>query len=382
MSRVVLAMSGGVDSSVAASLLVRSGHEVIGVFMRHGAAEETSGSCQVGSAGSPSAQGGLTIVQPAGHKQGCCSAEDADDARRIAAQLGIPFYPLNLQSGFARIMDYFVEEYVRGRTPNPCVMCNNWLKFGRLFDYADQIGAQYVATGHYARLVADPTSSTPHLLRGVDRSKDQSYVLFGVARDRLARMLLPVGEFHKPEIRRMAGELGMRVADKKDSQEICFVPSGDHGDFVAQRRGDRQTAGRFVTTDGRVLGQHGGIERYTVGQRRGLGVALGEPYYVIRIEAQTGDVVLGLREELACRGLIARQVQWLVDPPDQPLACLVQVRYRAVPLPALVSAIDGDSWQVDFQAPCLGVAPGQAAVWYDGNRVLGGGWIDQSLPSA
>src|SRR4051812_82467 len=243
MSRIVLAMSGGVDSSAAAYLLREEGHEVIGVFMRHG--EEAQEACRVDSPGLT-----LPIFNPrADHKQGCCSASDAEDARRVADKLDIPFYALNLQAEFKQIIDYFVDEYTRGRTPNPCVQCNNWLKFGKLFDYADSVGAEFVATGHYARLVPgeapaeslvsrDSVRASPSqvLRRGVDTKKDQSYVLFGIERRLLSRMLLPVGGFRKPQIREMAAKVGLRVAEKRDSQEICFVTSGKHDEFVRERR--------------------------------------------------------------------------------------------------------------------------------------------------
>ena len=243
MPRVVLAMSGGVDSSVAAHLLLEQGHDLIGVFMRHG--EESVTACATnGPASSPL----LPMLNArADHKQGCCSASDADDARRVAGSLGIPFYALNLQAEFRRIIDYFVDEYSVGRTPNPCVMCNHWIKFGRLFDYADSVGAEFVATGHYARLT--PTDAGPPALRrGVADGKDQSYVLFGIDRSLLPRMMLPVGDYEKPRIRELAARLGLRVADKKDSQEICFVTSGKHDEFVRARR-DADLSGDIVTTD-------------------------------------------------------------------------------------------------------------------------------------
>src|SRR5215207_1234928 len=229
MSRIVLAMSGGVDSSVAAWLLKEAGHDVIGVFMRHG--EEAQEACAVD--GPPGFT--LPIFQKtrSDHKQGCCSASDAEDARRVADRLDIPFYALNLQAEFRQIIDYFIDEYTRGRTPNPCVQCNNWLKFGKLFDYADSVGAAFVATGHYARLLL--MADGPALSRGVDDGKDQSYVLFGIRRELLKRMLLPIGEFKKPRIRELAAKIGLRVADKRDSQEICFVTSGHHDEFVRQR---------------------------------------------------------------------------------------------------------------------------------------------------
>src|SRR5262245_45892872 len=321
MSRIVLAMSGGVDSSVAAWLLKDAGHDVVGVFMRHG--EEAQEACAAD--GPPGFR--LPIFNPrADHKQGCCSASDAEDARRVADRLDIPFYALNLQAEFRQIIDYFIAEYTRGRTPNPCVQCNNWLKFGKLFDYADSIGAEFVATGHYARLISRQTPSgvntdgtmgvtTTELLRGVDEEKDQSYVLFGIERRLLARMMLPVGGYRKPQIRAIAARLGLRVADKKDSQEICFVTSGKHDEFVRQRRRNINMSGQIVTTEGRIVGTHPGIERFTIGQRKGLGVAMGEPYFVVRIEPERKKVVIGRQEELARRELTASECNWLADPP-------------------------------------------------------------------
>ncbi|MCP4194062.1 MAG: tRNA 2-thiouridine(34) synthase MnmA [Planctomycetaceae bacterium] len=370
MKRVVLAMSGGVDSSVAAHLLLQQGHEVIGVFMRHG---EEPVACSTEK--SPSNL--LPVVnQRMDHKQGCCTAEDAMDARRIADRLGIAFYALNLQNDFDKIMDYFVDEYVSGRTPNPCVMCNNWLKFGKLFDYADSVGADFVATGHYARLEQRDGAELPHLLRGLDDSKDQSYVLFGVRPDRLKRMLLPIGSYQKAEIRELAGQVGMRVADKRDSQEICFVTSGHHADFVRERDPTAAQAGEIVTTDGKTVGEHDGIERFTIGQRRGLGVAMGEPYFVVSIEPESRRVIIGRHEELARQSLEARQANWLCQPiPLQRQRCEAQIRYNSRAQAAEIIPIDERHFRVEFDAPCFGVAPGQAVVCYDGNRVLGGGWI-------
>lgn len=372
MTRVVLAMSGGVDSSVAAHLLRAQGYDVVGVFMRHG--EPPAGGCE-GAADA----GGLPVVNPAGAaRQGCCSAVDALDAARVADRLRIPFYAVDLRDEFGRIIEYFVDEYASGRTPNPCVVCNHWLKFGRLFDFADSIGGRYVATGHYARLLpAEGADGQPQLCRGVDADKDQSYVLFGIERSRLARMLLPVGGYRKPEIRRLASQLGLAVADKRDSQEICFVAPGRHASFVAARKGARATAGELVTTDGRVVGAHAGIERFTVGQRKGLGVALGEAYFVVRIEPGTRRVILGRRDELACGQLTASRVNWLIPPPTQPLRCHVQIRYGRLAHAAEVFPLEGGRMRVVLDQPCYGVAPGQAAVCYLGTRVLGGGWIER-----
>ena len=374
MARVVLAMSGGVDSSVAAHLLLEQGHDVVGVFMRHG--EESAAACDLESGETNPL---LPLLQNrADHKQGCCSASDAEDARKVADRLSIPFYALNLQKDFSRIIDYFVDEYTIGRTPNPCVMCNNWLKFGRLFDYADSVGAEYVATGHYAQLVKDEQQRI-RLARGSDGTKDQAYVLFGIEKRFLSRMLLPVGGFPKTEIRAMAAQVGMRVADKKDSQEICFVTSGHHGDFVRQRRESIDLSGEIVTTDGQVVGQHVGIENYTIGQRKGLGVALGTPHYVVRIDRESRQVVLGSHEQLGRSSLEADRLNWLLSPePDRPFRCQAQIRYNSVPQQATATICrEGDEslLQVEFDQPVHGIAPGQAVVCYEGDMVIGGGWI-------
>jgi len=376
MARVVLAMSGGVDSSVAAHLLLEEGHEIIGVFMRHG--EESSQVCRVSESANASLPvlGGLAQGR-ADHKQGCCTASDAADARRVASKMNIPFYALDLQQDFRRIVDYFVDDYLNGRTPNPCVKCNHWIKFGRLFDYADGVDAQFVATGHYARI--EPGSGGNQLHRGRDSGKDQSYALFGIRPDRLSRMLLPVGGFEKPRIRQIAEELGLGVAGKRDSQEICFVTQGHHSDFVRARDPARSadTAGKIVTVDGEAVGQHQGYEAFTVGQRKGLGVAMGEPYFVVRIEPDSRQVVIGRKESLAKQEFVANQSNWLIHPADLPARASVQIRYNGFPKAATVSIDrdDPDRFQVRFDEPQYAVAPGQAAVVYDDTRVLGGGWI-------
>lgn len=360
-------MSGGVDSSVACQLLAEAGYDIVGVFMRHGGEPEPV--CETTS---------LPILAPA-HKQGCCSASDADDARRIADGLGIPFYALNLKEDFDRIIDYFVSDYAAGRTPNPCVMCNNWLKFGKLFEYADSVGAEFVATGHYAQLLPGQDGRLA-LHRGVDRDKDQSYVLFGVPQSRMQRMLLPIGGFQKSEIRSLAEKFGLsRVASKPDSQEICFVAPGQHPAFVAKRT-DRDTTGEMVTCDGTVVAQHNGIENFTIGQRKGLGVAMGEPYFVVRIDAESNQVVIGKQHELARSGLIADRVNWLAPTRDAGFSCLVQIRYGSEAQPAQCRYREDETLEIKFERPRIGVAPGQAVVCYDENRVLVGGWIREALP--
>ncbi|MBX3436601.1 MAG: tRNA 2-thiouridine(34) synthase MnmA [Planctomycetaceae bacterium] len=373
MARVVLAMSGGVDSSAAAYLLREQGHEVIGLFMRSGATEETA--CATGA-------GLLPIVNAPARKQGCCSASDAADARRVADALDIPFHALNFADAFGRIKDYFADEYLAGRTPNPCVMCNNWLKFGRLWEFAQQVGAEFVASGHYAQVRPlsdyDPRSAAEAplgLFRGHDPSKDQSYVLFGVRRELLRHLLYPVGGFTKPEIRELAKRAGLRTAEKPDSQEICFIPDNDYGAFLDRYRGSQETAGDLVDTSGTVVGTHRGYQHFTIGQRRGLGVTFGEPRFVIRIEPESRRVVLGKKEDLGRRQLTADRLNWLMDDVPHRFRCTAQIRYQHTPAACDVELTGDDELRVDFDTPQSGVAPGQAVVFYDSDRVLGGGWI-------
>ncbi|MEX2286987.1 MAG: tRNA 2-thiouridine(34) synthase MnmA [Planctomycetaceae bacterium] len=367
-TRVVLAMSGGVDSSASAYLLAEQGYEVIGLFMRSGATEESSSACATGD-------GLLPIVSGRAHKQGCCSASDAADARRVADVLDIPFHALNFQDAFGRIKDYFADEYLAGRTPNPCVMCNNWLKFGKLWDFARKVGAERIATGHYARLETVPGEDRPALVRGRDRQKDQSYVLFGIDRNLLDKILFPVGGYEKHEIRDIARSSGLRVADKPDSQEICFIPDNDYAGFIDRYRGEHDTAGELVDTAGNVLGEHGGFEKFTIGQRKGLGVTFGAPRYVVAIEPQTRRVVIGEKEDLARDTLEADRLNWLVDDVPAEFDCTAQIRYRHAPAAARARLLNDDRLQLQFSEPQYGVAPGQAVVLYDGDRVLGGGWI-------
>jgi len=366
MSRVVLAMSGGVDSSASAFLLQQQGHEVVGLFMRSGATDDA---CAV--PGDPR----LPIAEAKSHRQGCCSASDAADARRVADHLDIPFYAINFQEEFGRIQDYFADEYLAGRTPNPCVMCNIWLKFGRLWEFAQRIGADAIATGHYARILRPDTASRAALHRGLDHAKDQSYVLFGISRDILEQIRFPVGDRTKAEIRELARAAGLSTADKPDSQEICFIPDNDYAGFLERRRGRPDTPGELVDTAGNVVGRHDGFEKFTIGQRRRLGVTFGEPRFVVRIEPETRRVVVGTREELGRRTLTADRLNWLVDAPVAPFRCVAQIRYQHTPAPCTVEPTASDELQVTFDAPQFGIAPGQAVVLYDADRVLGGGWI-------
>jgi tRNA-specific 2-thiouridylase len=361
--KVVLAMSGGVDSSVAAALLLRQGYDVLGCFMRNGAAQQEDEACS---------------TDRRKHKQGCCSVNDAADARRVADQLGIPLYVLNFEKDFKRIIDYFVSEYDAGRTPNPCVRCNDWLKFGRLHDYAEAVGASYVASGHYARI--EHGEAGTRLLRGVDYTKDQSYVLFGASEGRLREMLLPIGGYSKPAIRRMAEELDLPVFNKPDSQEICFVPDNDYASLVA-RRGRGMKQGKVVDTSGTVVGEHTGFQKYTIGQRRGLRLAVGKPIYVVDVDAETNRVVIGGREALLSRGLVASKIN-ILSPRigAKAIWCQAKIRYNAEPVPAAVRS-DGERLEVLFDEPQSAVAPGQAVVCYDDDLVLAGGWIDRRLSS-
>ncbi|MBN2582964.1 MAG: tRNA 2-thiouridine(34) synthase MnmA [Planctomycetes bacterium] len=352
--KVVVAMSGGVDSSVAALLLKRQGWDVTGLFMRSGLSE-----------GPPEARS-------------CCSQSDALDARRVAVQIGVPFYVLNFADDFDRLIDYFVSEYGRGRTPNPCIVCNRDLKFGRLLDYANTIGAEAVATGHYARL-ADCDGERA-LLRSVDPGKDQSYALFPIPYERLARVVLPLGEQTKDDSRRIAAEHGLRVHDKQESQDACFV-AGDYADLIRERRPELLRPGPIVDECGREVGRHPGIAAFTIGQRRGVRVAFGEPRYVVRLDAETATVHVGPHEHLLARGLLVEDVNWLTGRPPregETIEAAVKIRYRHSATPAEVRC-RGGRVEVRFAEPQRAVTPGQAAVFYVGDRVLGGGWIARAL---
>lgn len=356
--RVVLAMSGGVDSSASAVLLKEQGYDVVGLFMRTGAHTDE-----------PDAR--------PDNKKGCCSAIDAGDARRIADRLDIPFYALDFEAEFDRIIDYFAHEYLAGRTPNPCVVCNTWLKFGRLWEFARGIDADHIATGHYARVANGPAG--PELHRGSDPEKDQSYVLWGIRREMLDRLLFPVGGYQKDEIRALARRAGLtEVAGKPDSVEICFVPDGDHARLIRKRRPALATAGVVVDTAGAVLGEHDGYERFTIGQRKGLGIATDRKRYVLEIVPETRTVVLGDREDLLATGLVASRVNWLIDPPARELGCVAKIRYRNMGTPATVTVTPDGGTRVTFARPQSAVTPGQAVVFYDGSRVLGGGWIEKA----
>jgi tRNA-uridine 2-sulfurtransferase len=390
--KVVVAMSGGVDSSVAAALLLREGYEVIGVFMRLGSPDGVELHDPSGGAapdrGATERGVALSVVDSSGKsKQGCCSVLDAADARRVAGVLGVPFYVLNFENDFGRVIDYFVSEYNRGRTPNPCVRCNDWLKFGRLAKYAQAVGADYVASGHYARIGTDPASGEMSLLRGKDIRKDQSYVLFGMNRTTVEHTLLPIGEFEKHEVRAIAQELNLPVYNKPDSQEICFVPNQDYAALVQRRAPNAFREGEVVDRSGRVVGRHEGHQHFTIGQRRGVGVAFGHPMYVVEIDPGANRVTLGPKDELLRTTLVARQVNMLnsrlaptASSPQspEPIRCQAKIRYNHQPQPAIACLSGVDELTVRFEQPQPAITPGQAVVLYDGDVVLGGGWIDRA----
>ncbi len=349
--RIVVAMSGGVDSSVAAALLQQEGHEVIGLSMQL------------------YDQGG---AQPFGS---CCTLDDLNDARRVATTLGFPHYILNLERRFTEtVVANFVGEYAAGRTPLPCAHCNSDLKFSTLVERAQGLGAAQVATGHYARVERTPEGRW-HLRRGADPDKDQAYFLFALTQEQLACARFPLGALTKPAVREQARRLGLTVADKADSQEICFVPGGDYASVVAARAEVRP--GAIVDERGDRLGRHAGIHRFTVGQRKGLGLSSASPLYVLRIDAGSGDVTVGPRSALDRGALTASGVNWIAcDPPVSWRAVTAQIRHHHAPAPARVRALEGGRAELDFDEPQSAVTPGQAVVFFDDDLVVGGGWID------
>jgi tRNA-specific 2-thiouridylase len=364
--KILVAMSGGVDSSVAAALLAQKGWEVVGCFMRLGSPGEEL------DAG-PTLHGDEDLR--IGHK-GCCSITDAADARRVAGQLDVPFYVCNFKKDFGRIIEYFVGEYNDGRTPNPCVRCNDWLKFGKLHEYARQLGASHVASGHHARI--ESVHGEHRLRMGADAGKDQSYVLFGAKRDQLQEMLLPIGGFTKDEIRTMAKEFGLGVHNKPDSQEICFVPDDDYAGLVERTTPNAMQEGEIHDLEGNVIGMHQGHQHFTVGQRRGLGVSIGLPIYVVNKNAQTNTVTVGPKHSLAASGCTANEANWHVDAWSEPRSCMAKIRYNAAPVPASVMATGPEQIEVRFDQPQDAVAPGQAVVCYEDELVICGGWIQEA----
>jgi len=352
--RVVVAMSGGVDSSVAASLLEEAGHDVIGLSMQL-----------------------YDQRNPAESFGSCCSLDDLYDARRVAATLGIPHYIVNFEERFKEtVVDDFVREYAAGRTPIPCVHCNADLKFATLVEQASAFDAVAVATGHYAQVTFDEDTRKFRLTRGADPDKDQSYFLFSLTQDQLSRAAFPVGHLTKTEVRAHAERRGLLVAHKPDSHEICFVPDGEASAFVRRHLPDGPREGDVVDSTGRRLGGHSGIHQFTIGQRKGLGVSARVPLYVLRLEPDTARVVVGPREELGGTTLAARDVNWIAgDPPSTPRRLTARIRHRHKDAAALVTPDSANRAHVVFDEPQTAITPGQAVVFYDGEEVMGGGWI-------
>ena len=359
--RIAVAMSGGVDSSMAAAILKDQGYEVIGFTMHLW--DDSPDNREVTGR--------------------CCSPEDIRDARRVADQIGIPHYVINLKEIFEEeVIRYFIGEYLNGRTPNPCVVCNERLKFTSLLQKAEGIGAMALATGHYARIVRRPNQEEKiFLLRGKDSSKDQSYFLFSMTQKQLGKILFPLGEKSKSEVRNLASAMRLGVAHKEESQEVCFIPDNDYRKFLASRgKKEAFKPGEIVDQKGRVLGSHRGIQYYTVGQRRGLRIGGTDPLYVLKLDRERNCVVVGRKEELLANGLVASKLNWIsFSQLKGEVKALAQIRYRHSGVPAILSPLEGGRVRVRFQIPQKSVTPGQAVVFYKGDEVLGGGWIEKSL---
>ncbi len=378
MSHVVLAISGGVDSTAAALLLMRAGHRVSGAFMSHP----------------------------------WQSPGEAEEAASVAAKLGIECHVVDFSAAFEKLVDAFADGYFAALTPNPCALCNREIKFGLLFETMRQLGGDFLATGHYIRRMthedwlashrawqtahnAEPISESlrgafdadiPAICRGHDPGKDQSYIMFGVARDRLSRLLFPVGDYEKSAVRDLAAGAGFDFSQKRESQEICFVPDHEHVRFIRERRPGHITAGNLVSVDGTVLGTHDGFEQFTIGQRKGMKTGFGERRYVVRLDAKTCDVVIGTRDDLARKELTTSQCHWLIRPPREPFRCLVKIRYRSPATWATITPLNDDAdanannkatrMRVEFDEARHAIAPGQVAACYLNDRIIGGGWID------
>jgi len=358
---VVIAMSGGVDSSVCAQMMVDKGYRCIGMTMRLWKGEEVeSNSCSTKS---------------------CCGAESVDDARLVAERLNMPYYPINFKEEFwEKVVTVFAKEYFNGRTPSPCILCNEKLKFDTLYKKALEIGAEKVCTGHYARIVFDDKSGRWNLLRGKDRAKDQSYFLFSMTQEQLSKTLFPCGEYTKPQIREMAEKGELVTAKKPESMDICFIPDGDYASFLERHFPEMaaEAKGKVTHADGTILGDHKGIHSVTVGQRKGLGIAFGKPLYVSNINPTTKEVTVGSREQALKNTTVVERVNWIVEEPEvgQSFKLKVKIRSKSPESDAIVTALEGNKAKVTFETPQLAITPGQAAVFYIEEKVFGGGWIE------
>ena len=362
-ARVLAAMSGGIDSSVMAALLHRGGYDVVGVSMQLFDKSQGAG------------------PQGASESEGkCCTLDDFQDARRVAFQTGFPHYVLDLEERFQdTVIEGFIQGYLKGETPSPCIRCNQYLKFRTLLDTATDMDAPFVATGHYARITWD--SRGYHLLKAADRLKDQTYFLFTHDQESLARTLFPLSGLAKPEVRQLARDLGLHLAEKPESQEICFVTQPRYDAYIeaAGREPDQERPGCIRHLDGRVLGAHTGFWRFTVGQRKGLRIAFPTPLFVVRLDPGTDTVWVGAEQDLLGHALLARELSWCSNPPLEPFQCLAKIRSRSQEVPAWVHPLADGQVRVEFQEPQRAIAPGQAVVFYEGEEVLGGGWIDRVL---
>ena len=355
-TKVIAAMSGGVDSSVTAALMVEAGYDVIAITMRLGTHD---------------------TIEIESDKPNCCSLEGVEDARRVATQLGIPFYAVNYEETFRQsIVDYFADEYVSGRTPSPCVICNQDLKFGKLLELAAQLEVDYVATGHYARIEQEPETGRYVLRKGLDSRKDQSYFLFSLTQAQLSRALMPLGGYEKDEVRAVARKYQLRTAEKPESQELCFIADDNYKRFLKDRIPEKIQEGDIVDQEGHVLGAHQGIPFYTVGQRKGLGISAKTPLYVTELKVQDNTIVVGKNEDLLAETMEVEEVNLItMDKLTEPIRAEVKIRYKDTGAPATICPLSDTEVAVKFDQPRRAVTPGQAAVFYDGDIVIGGGWI-------
>lgn len=350
--RILVAMSGGVDSGTTAALLKKEGHDVIGVTMQLWDYGDADG--------------------------GCCSADDVRDARRVAEQINIPHYVVNYMDVFKKyIVEDFVGKYLSGKTPSPCVLCNQFMKFNFLLRRSLELGADYLATGHYARVETDEVTGKFYLSKAVDTYKDQSYFLFTLTQNELSRIMFPLGSMTKDEVREIAKDMNLKVANKPDSQEVCFITAGDYRDFLKEHGGMRKGRGEIIDVDGNVLGYHDGVYSFTVGQRRGLGIAKGKPMYVVKVEPEANRVVVGEEKDIFRTKLTANNISWVDIIPSDKMKVRAKIRYRHFESDASVSIQSDSQAFVEFNTPQRAMTPGQAIVFYDGDRVLGGGWINE-----